>query len=323
MAHITVTIPAFNHELYIARAIESVLKQSYRDLDIVVVDDCSSDGTFEVAQRYASDPRVRCEQNAENLGLAHNWNRCLELATGPLVMVFGDDDELDPGYLAQVSELFEAHPEAGFAHAPVRTIDTQGAEIDPSPQREIAILAAGDAAVTALIRTGVSTVTSVFRLAAVQAVGGYDVLIPDGPDIELCARLAQAYDVIDSGVPGGSFRVHPDKWGYLSFLDPDRLKSYMRGNRLAYERLSQVGLTALGVADLDRFVAEDGARFALDGALTAFAYRRPDIARRYLSEAISLDRSSWQKRRFWQALAFLCAPPLGGAIMRRRMNIAL
>jgi glycosyltransferase involved in cell wall biosynthesis len=92
LPHVTVTIPAFNHEAYIARAIESVLNQSQRDFDVAVVDDGSSDASFEVARRYESDPRVRCERNPENLGLARNWNRCLDLAAGPLVMVFGDDD---------------------------------------------------------------------------------------------------------------------------------------------------------------------------------------------------------------------------------------
>ena len=252
MPHVTVTIPAFNHERYIARAIESVLNQSHRDLDVVVVDDGSSDATYEVARRFESDPRVRCERNAENLGLARNWNHCLELATGPLVMVFGDDDELDADYLAQVSQLFALHPDAGFAYAPVRTVDAGGSVLDPGRARAAGSLAAGDAAVSALIRTGVGTVTSVFRLAAVRAVGGYDARIADGPDIELCARLAQVHEVIDVGRVGGSFRVHDNKWGHLSYLHEDRLESYMRGNRLVYERLTPAGLAALGVEDLDR-----------------------------------------------------------------------
>jgi glycosyltransferase involved in cell wall biosynthesis len=322
LSHVTVTIPAFNHERYIARAIESVLDQSHRDLDVVVVDDGSSDGTLAVARRYASAGRVRCERNPENLGLAANWNRCLELATGPLVMVMGDDDELDADYLARVSQLFDEHPQAGFAYAPVRTVDAEGLVLEPGEEREVECLSAGDVAVGALIRTGVSTVTSVFRLAAVAAVGGYDAEIADGPDIELCARLAQSHDVIDAGRIGGSFRVHGNKWGHLSYLHDDRLESYMRGNRLVYERLSADGRRALGVEDLDGFVARDGARFALDGALTTLAYRRPDVARRYVAKAWRLDPSSWRRRRFWQALALLCVPSVGGAVMRRRMQIA-
>ena len=84
------------------------------------------DDTFEVASGYTGDPRVRCVRNEDNLGLTRNWSRCLELAQGPYVMVFGDDDLLDPGYLNVATRIFDAHPEVGLVYGPVRTIDSSG-----------------------------------------------------------------------------------------------------------------------------------------------------------------------------------------------------
>lgn len=320
MPHVTVTIPAYNHGRFLGRAIESILAQEHRDLDVVVVNDASTDDTLEVAQRYESDPRVRIVTNERNLGLAGNWNRCLSLAQGPLVMVFGSDDELDPDYLVRASALFEAHPEAGLVHAPVRGFDAAGTILDPGQPRELAVHPAGDAAVSALLRTGIGTVATVFRRAACAAVGDYDETIADGPDVVLCARIAQRYTIIDAGAIGGSFRVHDRKIGPESYLRPERLESYMRGNRQIYECLSPDGLRALGIADLERFLNQDAASFALYGALTAIAYGRPDVARSYLPRAARLDPQWWRRPRFWIALALLAVPPLGRRIMRRRMK---
>lgn len=320
MAHVTVTIPAYNHGRFLGRAIESILAQEHQDLDVVVVNDASTDNTLEVARAYEGDPRFRCVTNERNLGLAGNWNRCLSLAQGPLVMVFGSDDELDPDYLVRASALLEAHPEAGLVHAPVRSFDVQGKILDPGCPREPAVHPAGDAAVSALLRTGIGTVTTVFRSAACAEIGGYDESIADGPDVVLCARIAQRYPIIDAGAVGGSFRMHDRKIGPESYLRPERLESYMGGNRQIYECLSPAGLRALGIADLDRFLNLDGANFALNGALTTIAYGRPDVARSYLHRVARLDPQWWRRARFWFALALLAVPPLGRRIMRRRMN---
>ncbi len=320
LPHITVTIPAYNHGKFIARAIESVLVQEHRDIDVIVVNDASTDDTLEVARHYESDTRLHCVSNEQNLGLARNWNRCLALANGPLVMVFGSDDELDPDYLSRVSTLFTAHPEAGLVYAPVRGIDAKGRILNPGSPRKQKLYAAGDAAVSALLETGIGTVTTVFRRDACAAVGDYDESIADGPDVVLCARIAQRYDVIDAGAVGGSFRVHDRKIGPESYLRAERLESYMRGTRQIYDCLSRVGLRDRGIADLDRFIANDGARFALNGALTTIAYGKPEGARLYLRHVVRLDPGWWRSRRFWWVLALLAVPPLGTRIMRHRMK---
>ncbi len=77
MPHISVTIPAFRHADLIGHAIETVLAQDMEDFDVLVVDDGSPDESFEVASASTPDPRIRCERNEQNLGLAGNWNRCL------------------------------------------------------------------------------------------------------------------------------------------------------------------------------------------------------------------------------------------------------
>ena len=90
---VSVCVPAFNGAGHVEACLESVLAQTFDDLEVLVVDDASTDDTAAVVERFrARDPRVRIERNARNLGLVPNWNRCVELARGRwLKFVFQDD----------------------------------------------------------------------------------------------------------------------------------------------------------------------------------------------------------------------------------------
>jgi glycosyltransferase involved in cell wall biosynthesis len=84
---VSICIPAYNGDQFISQAIESALAQTFTNLEIIVVDDGSKDGTVEIAESYAvHDSRVRVYRNAQNLGLPRNWDRCRDLATGNWIM---------------------------------------------------------------------------------------------------------------------------------------------------------------------------------------------------------------------------------------------
>ena len=89
----SVCVPTFNGARHIEECLDSIVAQTFDDLEVLVVDDASTDETVAVAERFrARDPRVRIERNADNLGLVPNWNRCVELARGRwLKFVFQDD----------------------------------------------------------------------------------------------------------------------------------------------------------------------------------------------------------------------------------------
>jgi glycosyltransferase involved in cell wall biosynthesis len=80
---ITVAMPVYNGEGYVNLAIQSVLDQTYSDFELLIVNNCSTDGTLEVVKAF-SDPRTRLHINSSNLGMVGNWNRSIELATGKL-----------------------------------------------------------------------------------------------------------------------------------------------------------------------------------------------------------------------------------------------
>lgn len=90
---VTVIMPAYNAEKYIAAAISSVLSQSYGELELLVIDDCSSDKSVEIAESFGqSDPRVKVLRNARNVGVARTRNRGLDMARGEWIALLDSDD---------------------------------------------------------------------------------------------------------------------------------------------------------------------------------------------------------------------------------------
>jgi hypothetical protein len=112
---VSVLMTAYNREALVASAIESVLGQTYRDFELVVVDDCSSDRTVEVARGYERiDGRVRVVVNDRNLGDYGNRNRAAALARAPLLKYHDSDDLMYPHCLAVMVPMLHAEPRAGF-----------------------------------------------------------------------------------------------------------------------------------------------------------------------------------------------------------------
>ncbi|CAG9932790.1 glycosyltransferase family 2 protein [Candidatus Nitrotoga arctica] len=100
---ISICIPTYNGEKYLAQCLDSVRAQTYSDFEVLVVDDCSSDTTFEIASEYATrDSRIRVLRNERNLGLVHNWNHCIELTQGEWIKFVFQDDLIAPTCLERM-----------------------------------------------------------------------------------------------------------------------------------------------------------------------------------------------------------------------------
>lgn len=128
MAKVSVCIPTYNYGHFIGEAVESVLRQSLQDFEIIITDNASQDDTELIVARLCErDPRIRYQRNAENLGMVANWNRCLELATGEYVKYLCADDILEPECLKRLTELLDTHPEAALA-ASARGVISDGSD---------------------------------------------------------------------------------------------------------------------------------------------------------------------------------------------------
>lgn len=90
---VSILIPVYNRKHLIGESIQSAINQSYSNIEIIVVDNCSNDGTWEVVQEFANtDTRIKVFQNNENIGPVRNWMRCINLAKGEFSKILFSDD---------------------------------------------------------------------------------------------------------------------------------------------------------------------------------------------------------------------------------------
>lgn len=112
---VSVLLTTYNREAFLAPAIESVLGQTFSDFELVIVDDCSSDRTVEIARAYERlDGRVRVVVNERHLGQFRNRNRAADLARGSLLKYHDSDDLMYPHCLGVMVSMLRAEPRAGF-----------------------------------------------------------------------------------------------------------------------------------------------------------------------------------------------------------------
>src|SRR3974377_1497390 len=97
---ISICIPCYNGEGFIARTLESVLTQTFGDFEVLIADNKSTDSTISVIRTYP-DPRIKVVQNESNLGLERNWNKVLSMASGRYVKLLCADDLLYPECLSR------------------------------------------------------------------------------------------------------------------------------------------------------------------------------------------------------------------------------
>lgn len=100
---VSLCVPTFNGAKYLRECLDSCLAQSHKNIEILIVDDCSSDTTVVIATEYAKkDCRIRVVCNEKNLGLVGNWNRCVELAKGVWIKFVFQDDLIAPACLERM-----------------------------------------------------------------------------------------------------------------------------------------------------------------------------------------------------------------------------
>ena len=104
---ISVCIPCYNGERFVASTIESILNQSFTNYELLIVDDASTDGTFSILESF-KDPRIRLSRNKQNLGMGRNWNKAVSSSVGKYVKLLCGDDLLDPRCLEQQVAALES-----------------------------------------------------------------------------------------------------------------------------------------------------------------------------------------------------------------------
>jgi glycosyltransferase involved in cell wall biosynthesis len=220
---VSICIPSYNGARWIAGALRSALAQTYAPLEILVLDDASTDGTLDVACEF-TDERLRIEKNPRNLGLAANWNECVRRCRGSLVKFLFQDDFLQPECVARLVPFFE-DVQVGLAFCRREILlDDPSDPLAQSWSRTYAVLDekfarleernSGRGLFEQYLRRGfrenlVGEPTCVMvRKSAFERAGLFHQRMHQGPDFEMWIRLMFYYDV--GFLPDSlcSFRFH-------------------------------------------------------------------------------------------------------------------
>jgi glycosyltransferase involved in cell wall biosynthesis len=189
---VTVLIGAYENERTVARAVASILEQTARDLELIVIDDGSRDGSAAAAREaIGSDPRGRVMQLERNLGIARSLNAGLEAAAAPLVAIQDADDYSAPERLERQLAAIAAEPDIAVVGSRMREVDEAGRALQPRTS-----FAAGDVGAVLPRFNPIPNGSALIRRDAARAVGGYDPRYRYATEYDLWLRLADHHRLV-------------------------------------------------------------------------------------------------------------------------------
>jgi len=125
---VSVCIPIYNGGEYLRQTLESVLRQDYKNLEVIISDNCSTDNTREIVQSFI-DGRIRYHRNPRTVGCTKNWNRCIALAKGEYIAIFHADDVYSKEMVSKEAAFLDKNKDCAAVFSAAIVIDDKGAKL--------------------------------------------------------------------------------------------------------------------------------------------------------------------------------------------------
>jgi glycosyltransferase involved in cell wall biosynthesis len=212
---VSICIPVYNGCDFIGQAIESALAQTYENIEVVVLDNASTDDTLAVVSGF-DDVRLRVERNEITTGAGENWNRALNAAGAEFVKLLSADDYLYPTCVAQQIEGFLVGGErVALVCSPRDIVDSTGRRLMTRGLRRAGLMP-GAKARREVVRSGTNpigeTASALMRARVARDVGGFDESDPYTIDIDLWLRMLSVGDLWVVAQPLSAYRVSGGSW---------------------------------------------------------------------------------------------------------------
>lgn len=173
---VSILIASYNHEEYIGEAITSILEQSYKNIELIVIDDGSTDNSYEIIQKLANKYGFYAGQQT-NMGLSTTLNKMLVMAQGQYICQFGSDDIMMPDKTAKQVRFMEENIDVAVSGGNILNIDSEGAVTNKRqrfyPQHEISFDGLFSGA-----EAGIAASSCMIRKSVLDIEGGWDPAIP-------------------------------------------------------------------------------------------------------------------------------------------------
>ncbi len=205
MPRVSVVIPTFNCERFIGRTVDSALQQTYRDFEIIVVDDGSTDGTEAVLAGYGAALRYIKQANQ---GASAARNAALSKATGEYIAYLDADDLWNADKLARQVEYLDANPSCGFVHTDVAVIDEHDSVLHACFNKETGRTVPRGRCLRDIVqRSHIQTLTVLERRSAFDRAGKFDLRLPVAQDyLHWIQVVLHGYEVGYLPEPLGQYR---------------------------------------------------------------------------------------------------------------------
>jgi glycosyltransferase involved in cell wall biosynthesis len=201
---VSIITPAYNAEAYLADTIRSAQAQTFRDFEMLIVDDGSTDGTAWIARQFAlGDDRIRVISQA-NAGISGARNTALARAEAPIFVLLDSDDVWFPNYLEEQVCVLTSAPSAGVVSANALNL---GGSFDGMPLRRLPS-EVHPISLRELIEVEESVcIMSMIRREVYERIGGFDTTLPSSEDYDFWLRtLIAGFEILFNGKPLGWYR---------------------------------------------------------------------------------------------------------------------
>lgn len=295
---VSFVVPCYNYGHLVGHAIESLLNQTFEAMELIVIDDASSDDSYQVIQQYAADPRVRVIRHGQNKGHIASYNEGFAAARGEFVgLVSADDFAVHADAVARQVAVFDAHPNVGFVYCATAFADGAGQVNWVKRPWDVDHVWSGFDEFAQLIGENyVPASGPLVRRSCHAELGYYDPRLPHTGDWDLWLRLTTRYDAgyIADGLY--AYRIHDTNMHHSTVAPRQSNTEHVLTIRRAFDALPPTAPVAL-------------------------SRQRTAALRRAWLRSVAVDCSSGRLRRGWNGLAdavrrsprLLLAPPFYGA----------
>jgi len=232
---VSIIMPAFNAKDTISEAIASALNGTHRNLEILVIDDGSTDGTENIVTDMAGkDQRIKYYKNPKNLGAYKSRNLMLEAATGQYIAFLDSDDTWEPNKLEECLKMLKQHPEVKSVGHALRYLDKRGNKVGYIPTYPTTTEELQDVQENGALPWVFPTALVVEREAILEIGGFLDWKV--AADTEFMARLAQKHGMLATKMPLGNYRVLGNSLTDKYWLDKRLAIDCVKENQLRRSR---------------------------------------------------------------------------------------
>ena len=221
MPKVSILVPNYNYARFLDQRLGSIARQTYKDFEIILLDDASTDGSMQVLERFARENHCQLVCNEQNSGGAFKqWNKGLKLATGQYVWIAEADDYADERFLEILVGRLEQNPACGVAYCNSSAVDASGQiielvqpsmyDVDLTRWRRDFVVSGREECIRYLIRENTIQNASavVFKRELSDAVGGADESLKLASDWKFWAALLCVSDLAFVAAPLNYFRTH-------------------------------------------------------------------------------------------------------------------